>query len=125
MKISRKLSLLIIFITIFSSLLPFASAQNSKRPFKAIGASNTVGLGASFPLEVRYAYHLISESQKSAENKVLLKNIEAQNILIALDYFYFTNYTKMDIANVNHSAEIDKLIQAWSQDSQVIIFHVT
>ncbi|MCR9206264.1 MAG: hypothetical protein NXH75_16910 [Halobacteriovoraceae bacterium] len=85
-----------------------ASFQEEKSPFEMMGASNTVGMGASLSFEDRISLHLernqINFSDKSLGAKYFL----------SFDYFFPTNFSALNSKDDQFLVDAEKLIREWS-----------
>lgn len=95
------------------------SSYYEKHKVTMMGASNTAGMGASlsFPDRINDYLLAVPDIQKIA--------IRDQNIFIAFDYFFPTNFSALNDQEINHLIEAERIIQEWSnQYDQVFIMQL-
>lgn len=126
-------------ILIFIILFLFSCSHNSYTPQKSVssrsiaqldqiniagsnlsmlGASNTTGFGTSLSFDLRIRNHWENLSKSNFD---LVKELEDKSILIALDYFYPSNFPELNNETVDHAAKVESIIQDWSHEYDIVI----
>jgi hypothetical protein len=99
----------------FSPLSIFAQQDN----LVFMGASNTNGTGSSLPLDIRVKSHLKSVLPKMSIND--REKLEGKKVLIAVDYFFHTNFRALDNPNALHAELVEALVRQWSEQYDLVI----
>ncbi len=102
------------FLFLLILVVPF---KEGIAEIKFIGASNTKGFGTG-SLKSRLDKHL--EKNVSFETRALIESEETK-VLVALDYFYPTNYSGLGDLEIDHEKRVAELVSAWRQNHDFIV----